>query len=116
MKRPLFAAVRALSASGALLAQQGVATFKTVIHGAGQDMPGTVKLSFSPAGWRSDEHMDMSAMGAGKPERCATAGAHETTMLGQASGPTTAYIVHHAGKSYSVIHLDKTGASTTDET
>src|SRR6478672_8358318 len=116
MKRPLFAAVLALSAPAALLAQQGVATFKTVIHGAGQDMPGTVKLSFSPAGWRSDMQMDMSAMGAGKPERSGMAGVHESTMLGKASDPMTAYMVLHAGKSYSVIHLDKTAASTPDET
>jgi len=116
MKKPLFAAVLALFASAALLAQEGVATFKTVIHASGQDMPGTVKLSFSSAGWRSDMHMDTSATGGGKTERSGMGGVHETTMLGKASAPMTAYMVQHAVKSYSVIHLDKTAESTPDET
>ena len=87
MKKPLCAAVLALLASAALVAQEGVATYKMTMHVGGADMPGTMKMTFSPAGWRTDMHADMSAMAGGGPERSAMAGIHDTTMLGKASDP-----------------------------
>ena len=116
MKKPLFAAVLALLASAALVAQEGVATYKMTMHAGGADMPGTMKMTFSPAGWRTDMHTDMSAMAGDRPERSAMAGVHDTTMLGKASDPQKAYMVHESNRSYSVIDTGKAAPSRSEET